>query len=214
MSYFTIQLREVLEGYADIEHNPDMSFEQIISIARPIVFDFNYPIFDPEYKEELETKILFHFYTREIGEETFGLWKLRLRTTLNEIMPYYNQLYKSTLLEFEPLYTDEVIRSGAYTDKGDGVNTGKGTNWQMFSDTPQGSVSGLEENKYLTSATKNTNDNTNTTQTNSHRDYWEKVGGRTGRSGATMLMEYRKTFLNIDMMIIKDLEQLFFGLWE
>ena len=49
-------------------------------------FDFkmtDYPIFDENYREVLETKILKHFYFREIGFETFALWKFKLNEKLN-----------------------------------------------------------------------------------------------------------------------------------
>lgn len=104
MASYTTQVRTICEmystkkrsGYADI---PDVIFE-----ACPKVFDFTYPIFDESYRRVLETKILMHYYTREICEETVGLWKLRLMARLNEIMPYYNQLYESELLKFNPFF--------------------------------------------------------------------------------------------------------------
>ena len=74
------------------------------------MFDFDFPIFDESYRNVLETKILKHYYTREIGLETVGLWKLKLDTKLNEIMPFYNQLYKSELIEFNPMYDVDLTR--------------------------------------------------------------------------------------------------------
>ena len=66
-----------------------------------------------------EVKILRHFYTREIGEETFGLWQLRLCDRLNVIMPYYNQLYRSELIKFNPMY--DVDLSTEHSRANDGV---------------------------------------------------------------------------------------------
>lgn len=48
---------------------------------------------------------------REIGTETYGLWHLYLDTTLNEIMPYYNKLYETELLKFNPLYDIDLKRT-------------------------------------------------------------------------------------------------------
>lgn len=59
-----------------------------------------YPLFDENYRKELQYKILIHYYTREICEETFALWKLRLISKLNDIMPYYNQLYTETFEKY------------------------------------------------------------------------------------------------------------------
>ena len=61
----------------------------------------DYPIFDEMYREELNNKILQHFWYREIGQETPDRFNRMLRRKMFEIMPYYNQLYKSTLLEFD-----------------------------------------------------------------------------------------------------------------
>jgi hypothetical protein len=52
---------------------------EIIDAARTSIFSFSYPIYDSQHKPELERKILKHYYTREIGAETVGLWKLWLQ---------------------------------------------------------------------------------------------------------------------------------------
>ena len=104
MGKYTTEVRTICESIAR-ERSPVgyRSVNTIIAESRGEIFDFDYPCFDPEYKPVLETKILKHYYTREICEETYGLWKLRLDSRLNEIMPYYNQLYESTLISFNPL---------------------------------------------------------------------------------------------------------------
>lgn len=83
---------------------------ELINIGFPL-WDFNYPIFDEAYRPVLENKITNHFYFNEIGQETPERFKHRLYTKLNEIMPYYNQRYKSTLLKFDPLVTDYFTES-------------------------------------------------------------------------------------------------------
>ena len=64
-------------------------------------------------------------------------------------------------------------------------------------------------------STKSLNDTTNLNgEVNSTEEYLEKVSGKIGSGNySEMLMKYRKTFLNIDMMVINELEDLFFGLW-
>lgn len=111
MSKYTTQVRFICETAAGLsESEGQTSVKQIIAVAIPSVFDFDFPIFDESYRTVLETKILKHYYTREIGLETVGLWKLKLDTKLNEIMPFYNQLYKSELIEFNPLYDVDLTR--------------------------------------------------------------------------------------------------------
>lgn len=190
------------------------------------------------YHAELAKKILRHYYTREIAFETAGLWKLKLITKLKEIMPYYNELYKSTLLEFDPFQDADYVREHTGKDSGTGkdVNTGEitnhneysnnGTTWDVYSDTPQGALVNVDENTYLTDARKVTNNNSGensgnrTTDMSYEREYanqdefLEHIKGKfPGRTYASMLKELRETFLNIDMMIIDDLSGLFMRLW-
>ena len=243
MSKYTTELRFICENYSGLlESTGYNGIEDVIESARSKVFDFAYPIFDEAYRSVLETKILKHYYTREIGAESVGLWKHWLNTKLNEIMPYYNKMYKSELLEFNPMYdvdikkTYKLQKDGTKTDTG--LTTGNVTstdkvvynnsNMNYYADTPQGGVSDLENLDYLTNATKDvgngetTNTGNNTTNTNSSLasvikntdDYLESVSGKTsGSSYAKLLEDYRATFLNIDMMIIDELKDLFMNLW-
>lgn len=113
MSKYTTEVRFICETYAGLGESVGYErIEEVIDKARTKVFDFDYPIFDEAYRPILEKKILMHYYTREICEETVGLWKLRLRAKLNEIMPYYNKLYESELLDFNPLYDADYHRDG------------------------------------------------------------------------------------------------------
>lgn len=254
MSKYTTEVRFICEVNSGLNESVGYSkIEDVISGAIPKIFDFDFPIFDESYRSVLERKILKHFYTREICEETVGLWKLRLNTRLNEIMPYYNKLYKSELLDFNPLYTDnlkrerttklnskretgnngEVDTTNNSNSQGSGSGTTSNNGSDLYSDTPQGSLNGVESGTYLTNARK-TNDTTasssNTSNNssasgkvvssesgndtfNSTEDYLESVSGYTGVNASDLLKKYRETFLNIDMLVIDNLEDLFFQLW-
>ena len=307
MSKYTTEVRYICESAIGLTESVGyVSVKDVLTQAAPIVFDFDFPIFDESYRLPLEIKILKHFYTREIGLETVGLWKLKLDTKLNEIMPYYNQLYKSELIEFNPLYdvditrdhmgentgnhktdggfsdtanvsntaetddttnftgkvtgTDESTTQGTNNQTNNNVQTVTGKNTNRYSDTPQGALTDLEANTYLTNATivddnnsttdngtlENTsnvsyndssetsteNDTVKRVESNSTSDttrtgtnynysditdttkYLEHITGKQGTASySKMLQEFRQTFLNIDMMVINELEELFFGLW-
>lgn len=279
MSKYTTELRYICETEAGLSESVGYSkIKDVIAKAIPKIFDFDFPIFDENYRNVLETKILKHYYTREIGLETYGLWKLKLDTKLNEIMPFYNQLYKSALLEFNPLYEVDYSKTGnrdssgtrdntennnesydestdtneshddSTTNSNDGTLT-KGTTTtttNYFSDTPQGAISNVIDGTYLTNATYNVTGNTGSDNTSnsgsadsegSSKSKNEKDGSRRGsktsnsnltdtesylesvrgkmssKSYSALLMEYRETFINIDMMLIEELSDLFFGLW-
>lgn len=230
MSKYTTQLRFICETLAGYDESQGLTtVDTVINTARPLLFD-NYEIFDTTYKPILETKIIKHFYTREISAETFALWKFWLNNTMKEIMPYYNQLYNSTLLEFNPLmdssYTINHSGSGTHTDSGTSAqtvnNTNANTTYDKFSDTPQGALTNVQNDTYLTNArmiidngTNNTTTNANDTNSGNTTDqYIDTITGKRGLTSYSQLLnEFRDTFLNIDMMIIEDLEDLFIHLW-
>lgn len=273
MSKYTTELRYLIESGFDIGLK-------------------DYPIFDENYREPLNRKIINHYYFREIGFETAELFKRYLNNTMNEIMPYYNQLFKSELLEFNPFYNvDKTVTadknnnsvsdfvgniSGKNTQTADTENTqtnngkqqtttaatstgesvGNSTttnkNKNVSSDTPQGflSINSIENETYAsaaemgnaesinnskatsnnaengitdqttadeTKATGNSKSNATTetdtankTTSNDFENYISHVIGKSeGETYSEMLMKFRETFLNIDMMIIDELKTCF-----
>lgn len=104
MSKYTTEVRYLCETYAGLTESVGFNgVNDILDRSWASVFDFDFPIFDEDYRSVLCKKILKHYYTREIGSETVGLWKLRLDSRMNEIMPYYNKLYETELIQFDPL---------------------------------------------------------------------------------------------------------------
>ena len=127
MSKYTTEVRFICETDSGLTESKGFnSISDIIETAAPKVFNFDFPMFDEAYRLPLEIKILRHYYTREICEETVGLWKLRLQDRLNVIMPYYNQLYKSELLEFNPLYDVDISRDHKRDNEGESISSGTG----------------------------------------------------------------------------------------
>jgi len=355
MSKYTTEVRFICESKSGLSESKGCdNVDEIIANSWDKIFTTQCTFFDETYRSVLCKKILKHYYLREIGAETVGVWKLWMNTRLEEIMPYYNQLYKSELLEFNPFYdvdlTREHNRTGEEVSKGTGTSTettadnknttsgsetsktGSGTSentrsisddisstntrnttgsttngnettdtrtgngsrnqttlgteskTDKYSDTPQGSISNLSANTYLTNAriiddsttgslNESTSDSSNgTTKTsgsgseqstitdngsseesgtikdnggttdtenttnnyketvagtgtrsgnttsdgtvNSTEDYLETVSGKQGtESYSSLLAKYRETFLNIDMQVIGEFSDLFFGLW-
>lgn len=231
MSKYTTELRWIIENGYDLQLN-------------------EYPIFDENYRQKLNQKIINHYYFREIGFETVGLFRFYLKQTMNEIMPYYNQLYESALLEIDPLntinFTETLTRTKIGNDtknfnedttvnsNGDSnSNSTKNTNFKdVESDTPQGmlSIGNIEGELYASYARISKNEDTTnstahqeTTDTQKRKND-EKInredkenytrtekGNRESQS--ELLMKYRQTFLNIDMQVINELNDLFMGLY-
>lgn len=99
MSKYTTQVRWIIEQ-ATYE-NQDLPISQRISLACPRIFNFNFPMWVEEYRTTLEKKILMHYFNKEIAFETVGLWKFYLEERLNLIMPYYNELYATTVKQYD-----------------------------------------------------------------------------------------------------------------
>lgn len=113
MSKYTTQVRWIVEQ-ATIAHK-DQKISKRIELACPIIFDFDFPIWVEDYKPILEKKILMHYFNKEIGFETVGLWKLYLEERLNLIMPYYNKLYETTVKEYDYLTDTKGTETYDYT---------------------------------------------------------------------------------------------------
>lgn len=65
----------------------------------------SYPIFNESHRAELNAKIREYYAFEEIGFETPARFCQRMRSRMNNIMPYYNQLYESALAEIDPFIT-------------------------------------------------------------------------------------------------------------
>lgn len=92
---------------------------QKIDLALPGIFDFDFPIFDESHRTDLERKIVMHYFNKEIGLETFELWKLYLNERLNLEMPYYNELYRVEANKFDYLINVSMQRDGNINHSGD-----------------------------------------------------------------------------------------------
>lgn len=280
MSKYTTEVRYICETLAGLDESTGYNnVEDVIKKSYKKIFNFEFPIFDENYRPVLCQKILKHYYTREIGEETFGLWQLRLNTRLNEIMPFYNQLYKMMGDDEINLFDDtnlkktgnreenvdkdgnantntNTTKNGSTTNNYEEGTTNKGTDniskqgnnvsRNLYSDTPQNQLSGVENQNYLTDARKitdnideSTNENydgmthtqgegrsTNIDQTNGNENnvykedinttaqYLEHIFGKSGgASYLELMLKYRDSMINIDMMIIESLGDLFINLW-
>lgn len=210
MSKYTTQLRSYIETGGKI-------------------FDFSYPIFDEAYRAVLEKNIIEYYYFREIGLETIGQFKWFLKSKMNRIMPFYNELYESTGLITKDDYfinqnsTETHTRTASSTSTGkvdtnnEGTTTGSGQD--VFSDTPQSKLldlnyaTNLSENSSKASD-KNTGSSESTGKVDSHQEYIIRTSGGGGlRYNADILMEWRKSFINVDQMIIDELKDLFMNVY-
>lgn len=145
MSKYTMQLRWVIESLTANE--PGLTIKERILKACPLIFDFDFPIFDEAHRLALEKKILMHYCNREIGVETYGLWKFYLDEKLNLIMPAYNVMYQYAV------DISKLIGNVDYTE----IATAKFTEEEKAIFSGQNSSTG---NNTLDSTVKDTGDTT------------------------------------------------------
>lgn len=222
MSIFTMSLSEAI----DIHGRDNIGLDQ-------------YPVLGPVYRERLNGLIIDQYLNREIGQETFSLFRHAMRRKMSQIMPTYNELYATKTLIVDPLRTVD-IKTLTVTDTSEQANTetdftgssnndvtvsSGSTSRQVGSETPQVFLSG--EGNYATSANDGRADATaNTVSAESANNTTGVDANRTGHdvmdstttgfqgSQAELILAFRQTIINIDMMIVNELEHLFMGVWN
>ena len=190
MSLYTTEVRYICENAAG--RDISVGYDNIDDILTPSVMNQvlpDYPIFDENYRNVLNKKILMHYYTREISEETVGLWKLRMRAKLNEIMPYYNKLYESETLSFNPLYDFDLTKTGQRVGNDNEVGTSNTS--KTGTDSYEKSKDGNEVNSYH----KDTTQADSATERMSGEQNANSVGSSSGKSetSADRLKKYSDT---------------------
>lgn len=207
MATFTLELHEVLELDPTIESG-------ILA---------EYPIFDEAHRPVLNRKIINHFYNQEIGQETISMFRLALKRKLDEIMPLYNQQYEISAIEFNQLETVRInnnnTTTGATVSAGESVSgsTSGSKARAVAQELPQTLLSGTGD--YATNA-QDTISDTETTGTGTDSSTVNQDGTQesltTGFQGnaALMILQYRQSLVNVDMMIIDELQNLFMLIWS
>lgn len=126
MADYTIELRTIIEECPGID----------IGLS-------DYPIFNEDYREVLNQKIIDHYWFYEIGHETVDMFARQMRTKMREIMPYYNKMYEVDLIKINPLYTVDMTTDNTSTAKATTSNTSK----------LSGNINESHEEKGVTSST-------------------------------------------------------------
>lgn len=184
MSKYTTTVRDIcneimLRKEPVIMPSSNMPVDKILQETWEDIF-WPFAFWRPEARGAFCVDILRHFYTREIGFETVGLWKLKLNTKIQEIMPYYDKMFETMTMSYEPFIDVDYTRTLEGKEHGENnksENTsrngeelssevydsnkkdkGKNHGVNKFSDTPQGGLVGVENGTYLTNATVDDNE--------------------------------------------------------
>ena len=187
-------------------------------------FDFglnDYSIFNETYRNTLNNNILNYYYNSEIGFETAELFKFYLNNVMKLIMPKYNILYQkqeqALLNVFENVnLTENSTRDN--TNSTESTNTSLSNNKNLFQDTPQGQLdfTELENQSWATNYTINKTNISDTSQSSGegNEEYERTIHGNNGNKyNIDLLHDIKNNLMNIDMMIINELQDLFMGIF-
>ena len=176
-------------------------------------------------KDKLAKKIVNHYYMRESGLETIGLFKHYAKVTMDELMEEYLPLIYSASISYDPLvnvdYTESFTRSANTSGSSNSTSNNTSSGIVVGSNTPQGQITkaNVLAGNYASSTSANENtsgitDNT-TTQGANQETYTKNVKGNSGVSATAqkMVLQYRENIRAIDKEIIDKLDILFMGLY-
>ena len=199
-----------------------IEINQIANSADFTLFDFDYNLYDNELKSAFEKKFIDHFYFYEIGLTPIARFKKALQIKLNDIYPYFKQLYQTELRcididfmlnkDLKEQYTREVTGNSSVNQSS--TSTSNDTSLNINNDTPQNKIDDLDQ--FMTSASKNTDNSTmnssgtNSAENNSTETYSLVSQGNIGvTSSAELLEKWRNVLINIDQLIFEECNDLF-----
>lgn len=236
MATFTMELKEVIESLYGTSFDPD-AFEQpyeaitwkdITYGKLPTLPEYGaiglgyYPIFDEGYRKILNGKIIDEYYNREIGTETIDNFVLILRKKMDQIMPYFNQLYESQQIPYDALDSMKIhsvgqsTLDGSATSNADNNTTSdvKSGSRTVGSDFPQTMLAGNADyasnasdlNSDVNTTVDNTSNGSSTNTSNSDSD--TLVTGYQG-AASDLINKFRNSLINVDTMVLEAIEECF-----
>lgn len=220
MSKYTFELREVISTFgedevkawfSDYELSDYLTDEEIQVIRDKGVWN----------KEKLAERIIEHFYTREIGTDAIGQFRMFIKDKLHEVMETYAPIIYSASIKYDPLVNVNFSEtySGTSGASSSSSNTSSGSGLVVNSDTPQGQINKNEilSGKYASSTGANESENSGTSQTSSdgREEYVKTTKGNSGVSATSqaMIKQYRDVIRAVNTEIVYELEPLFMGIY-
>lgn len=208
MSRYTTELRTIVQNtsleeveswFMDYELTDYLTEEEIAVIEERGTWT----------KEKLAKLIVEHYWVREIGLETVGLFKHQVKVAMHEIMEEKLPLIYSASLKYDPLvnvdFTETYTAENSQDGNADGLN--------VNSDTPQGQIS--KESILAGNYASSTGASEGTSHSEGTNSYTRKQKGNSGSltTAQALVRDYRKNIIMINRDIIKDLSSLFMGIY-
>lgn len=180
-------------------------------------------------KEKLAKKIVDHYFFQEIGFETFGQFRQRVKVKMQELMEEKLPIIYTNAIQYDPLinvdYTEEFTRNidseGQNSGSSNSNSKNNGSGLTVNSDTPQGEINKTKilngEYASSTTASESENEITDSTETSGEatnstlETYTRHMRGNSGISATyqKMIEQFRDNIIAIDRDIINNLSDLF-----
>lgn len=184
-------------------------------------------------KDKLAKKIVDHYYMREIGFETYGLFAHYVKTFMQEIMEDYLPVVYSNSIEFDPLVNVDFTETFNRTNSGESQNNGESTTNSnsssngnnIYSNTPNAAlnIQNIKDGKYATDVnftesgtqTQSNINDTASSRVSNTEEYTKKTKGNSGvtATAQAMIKQYRDIIRAVDREIIERLDILFMGIY-
>lgn len=180
---------------------------------------------------ETAPRFLFHLNRKMF--EIMPLYNQRFESTFLNIKPTDN-VDMSETFEHTTTGNGTTTTTGTNTTNGTTTNTNNssGDNINVLSDTPQQEISetDIKNNKFASKTNYDKNSSTNTdnittsnednsnneiNQSDSRTESWTRreYGSSKGYTFAQNIQQWREIMLNVNMEIVKELEELFINVW-
>lgn len=196
--------RSEVEGwFKDYELTDYLTTEQIQTITNNGLWT----------KDKLAKKIVDHFLMEEIGFETMGLFRQKVKITMQEIMESKLPLIYSRAIEYDPLVNVDFTETMERSVTNEGESSSNSSGLSVNSDTPQGQISkaNILAGNYASSTSASEGEASGSSSNEMGEEYTKRVRGNSGVSATAqkMVEQFRDNIRAIDYEIIKELEPLF-----
>lgn len=224
MAKFTFELREIISTFGEDEVKnwfKDYDLTDYLTSEEIAVIEER-GTWSPD---KLATRIINHYFLREVGQDSIGSFRLMLKDKLDEVMETYAPLIYSASIKYDPLvnvnFSETFDRTSDSKTNSDSTSTGSNNGLAINSDTPQGNINknDILQGKYASSTSATEADNsvndTSSTSGSGNEHYVKTTKGNSGVSATSqaMIKQYRDIIRALNTEIVYELEPLFMGIY-
>lgn len=193
------------------------------------LFDFDYDFYttNQAIKTAFETKFIDTYLFHEIGQETVARFKHFLKRRLNNIMPYYKQLYETELRtkEIDFMLNKDLTETFERLVEGENItnvnsNSTNSSNDKVKESYLEQGLANIDLDDKLTGVSSNnttidSNSISSSTDKTNNKETTKLISqGNIGvTSSAELLEKWRKILINIDELIINECSDLFMQIY-